>query len=125
MSMWLRAGRSCLLNRALAAVLAVVVCGGALNWGHAGGDDPDCDSAPAVHDHAAHRFTYSPSNSPQPADHCYICHSLRLLHTSLVARGARVVVAVQSTSIRHIEGLAVINAFGVALSSRAPPAVSL
>jgi hypothetical protein len=114
-----------LLNRALAAVLAVVVCGGALNWGHAGGDDPDCDSAPAVHDHAAHRFTFSPPHSTQPADHCYICHSLRLLHTSLAARGVRAVVAVRSTQFRQLDGLAIINALGVALSSRAPPAVSL
>jgi hypothetical protein len=106
-------------------VLAVIVCGGALNWGHVGGDDPDCDSTPAVHNHAAHRFTSSPSHSTQPADHCYICHSLRLLHTSLAARGVRAVVAVRSAPFRQVEGLAVINVFGVALSSRAPPAVSL
>jgi hypothetical protein len=106
-------------------VLAVVVCGGALNWGHADGDDPDCNPALVFHDHAAHRFTASPSHPTQPADHCYICHSLRLLHTSLVARGARAVVAVQSTPIRHVEGLVVVSAFGVALFSRAPPAASL
>src|SRR5437879_5021891 len=125
MRMWLRSGRSGVLNRALAALLAVVVSGGALNWGHAGGDDPDCDSAPVVHDHAAHRLTAAPSDSNQPADHCYICHSLRLLHTSLAARGARAAVAVRSAQIGPIEGLALVNAFGVALSSRAPPAVSL
>jgi hypothetical protein len=114
-----------LLNRALAALLAVVVCGGGLNWGHAGGDDPDCDSTQVVHDHAAHRFTSAPSHSTQPTDHCYICHSLRLFHTSLAARGPRAVVAVRSTQLLQVDGLAVVNAFGVALSSRAPPAVSL
>ena len=123
--MGLRGTRSGLLNRALAAVLAVVLCGGALNWGHAGGDDPDCDSTPVVHDHAAHRFSSAPSHSTQPGDHCYICHSLRLLHTALAARGARAGVAVPSTQFLPVEALAVITAFGVALSSRAPPPVSL
>src|ERR1700716_64062 len=116
--MWLRAGRSRLLHRGLAAVLVALVGGGALNWGHAGGDDPDCDSAPVVHDHAAHRFTATPSHSTQPPDHCYLCHSLRLLHTSLAARGARAGVAVPSTQFLHVEAFAVITAFGVALSSR-------
>ena len=125
MRMCWRAGHKFFLNRALAAALAVVVCGGAVNWGHPGGDDPDCDFSLVVHDHAAHRFTSSPSHSTQPADHCYICHSLRLLHTSLAVRAARAVVAVRSLQFRHVEGLAVINAFGVALSSRAPPDVSL
>jgi|SRR5229473_2910716 len=123
--MWLRAGRSGVLNRALAALLAVVVCGGALNWSHAGGDDPDCDSTPVVHDHNAHRFSSAPSHSTPPADHCYICHSLRLFHTSLVARGPRAVAATQSTRFVQVAALAVINASGVAVSSRAPPAVSL
>jgi hypothetical protein len=123
--MWSRAGRNGVLNRALAALLAIVVCGGALNWGHAGGDDPDCDPTPVVHDHNAHRFGAAPSHSTQPAEHCYICHSLRLLSNSLTAGGPRVVVAVRSSQFVAVEALAVINAFGVAVSSRAPPAVSL
>ena len=125
MEMLRRAVRNELLNRALAAVLAIIVCGGALNWGHAGGDDPDCDSTPVVHDHNAHRFTSAPSHSTPPADHCYICHSLRLLHTSLVARGPRIVAATQSTQLGQVAPLAVINASGVVFSSRAPPAVSI
>jgi hypothetical protein len=125
MEMLRRAVRKELLNRALAAVLAIIVCGGALNWGHAGGDDQDCDSTPVVHDHNAHRFTSAPSHSTPPADHCYICHSLRLLHTSLLACGARAVVAAGSAQFRQVEQLAVINPSGVVLSSRAPPAASL
>jgi hypothetical protein len=120
-----RAAHKELLNRALATVLAFVVCGGALNWGHAGGDDPDCDSTPVVHDHSAHRFRSAPSHSAPPADHCYICHSLRLLHTSLVARGPRAVAAIESKQFVKVTALAVINRAHIAVSSRAPPAVSL
>jgi hypothetical protein len=119
--MWLRAARNRFLTRGLAAALAVIVCGGALNWGHAGGDDPDCNPVLVRHDHAAHRFAAAPSHSSQPPDHCYICHSLRLLHTSLVARGARAVPTVHSTLFRQVEGLAPCSAFGVARSCRAPP----
>ena len=125
MRMWRRTAHKELLNRALAAVLAFVVSGGALNWGHAGGDDPDCDTTPVVHDHTAHRFSSAPSHSTPPADHCYICHSLRLLHTSLVARGPRVVAATPSKQFAQLTALAVIDASRGAVSSRAPPAVSL
>src|SRR5438105_2635794 len=105
MQMWRHAARKDLLNRALAAVLAFVVCGGALNWGHVGGDDPDCDSTPVVHDHNAHRFNSAPRSTP-PADHCYLCHSLRSLHTSLVSRGPRVIVATRSTQFIQVAALA-------------------
>ena len=120
---WLRAARSRFLARGLAAALAIIVCGGALNWGHVGGDDPDCDPVLVLHDHSAHRFGATPSSSSQPAEHCYICHSLRLLHTMLVARGARAAVTVQSTSFRRFEDVVAFSAFGTARSSRAPPAV--
>lgn len=123
--MWLRELRSGVLNRALAAVLAVVVCGGALEWGHAGGDDPDCDSTPVVHDHAAHRFSSAPSHSTQPADHCYICHSLQLFHSLLAARGPRAIAPARSTAFCQFESLAVVNAAAISLSSRAPPSASL
>jgi hypothetical protein len=123
--MWLRAVRKRLVSRALAAVLAAVVCGGALDWGHAGGDDPDCDPVFVHHDHSAHRWTAAPAQSVPPADHCYICHSLRLLHSSVAARGARVVLAVHSVPYLHVDSR---NASGATLrvrSSRAPPLASL
>jgi hypothetical protein len=113
-----------LLNRALAALLAFVVCGGALDWGHGGGDDRACDPTPVVHDHNAHRFSSAPSQSTPPAEHCYICHSLRLLYTSLVARGARVGAATQSKLFVPLTALAVPSASSVPVSSRAPPGVS-
>ena len=114
-----------LLERWLAAVLAIVVVGGAVDWGHAGGDDPDCNPAPLHHDHSAHRFDAAPSKAPQPLEHCYICHSLRAFHTSLATGRARVAAPPESTLLAHREGAAVRNAHGVALSSRAPPVVSL
>jgi hypothetical protein len=121
---WLRSARSRFLARGLAAVLAVIVGGGALNWGHIGGDDPDCDPVLVLHDHNAHRFGTSAAHSPQPVEHCYLCHSLRLLHTMVVARGARAAVTVQSTLFRQFEGVVAFSAFGTARSSRAPPAFS-
>ncbi|MES1256286.1 MAG: hypothetical protein ABUS56_11790 [Acidobacteriota bacterium] len=123
--MWLHAVRKRMLSRGLAALLAVLVCGGALNWGHTGGDDPDCNVVPVHHDHAAHRFSGAPTDSSPTADHCYICHSLRLLQTSLVARGARAVFTPQATALRQAKALVAVGAIGIALSSRAPPAASL
>jgi hypothetical protein len=101
------------------------VCGGALNWGHLGGDDPEDEPLLVLHDHAAHRFGATPSHSSQSVEHCYLCHSLRLFHTMLVARGARALVAVQSTAFRQFEGVAPFSAFGTARSSRGPPPFSL
>jgi hypothetical protein len=116
--------RDRLLARGLAAFLAVLVCGGALDWGHAGGDDPDCNPALVHHDHNAHRFSAATHSTP-PADHCYLCHSLRLLHTLLVARGARLVVATESASLLRSETLAAGGTIAFGLSPRAPPTASL
>jgi hypothetical protein len=121
---WLRAVRSRLLARGLAAFLAVLVCGGALDWGHAGGDDPDCNPVFVHHDHNAHRFSAATHSTP-PADHCYLCHSLRLLHTLLVARGARIAVASESASLLRSDALAAVTAVSFGLSPRAPPTASL
>jgi hypothetical protein len=123
--MWMRVPRHRFLTRALAVALAAVICGGALDWGHAGGDDPDCSPALVHHDHSAHRSAPAPSQPSQPGDHCYLCHSLQLLHTALTACGGRVVFSLQST--RHHQGdpLAARSALSVARSSRAPPAVRL
>src|SRR5215831_19169745 len=123
--MWLRAVRKRLVSRALAAVLAAVVCGGALDWGHAGGDDPDCDPVLVHHDHSAHRWTATPAQSVPPADHCYICHSLRLLHSSVAARGARVIFAAVSVPYLHVDSRTASGATRSVRSSRAPPFASL
>ena len=117
--------RSRLLARSIATALAVVVCGGALNWGHLGGDDPEDSLLLVLHDHAAHRIGATPSQSSSPIEHCYLCHSLRLLHSMLSARGAGVIRTVQSTPFRQFDGLVAFSIVGTARSSRAPPALSL
>jgi len=124
--MWLRAGRNSFFSRAFAASLAVLVCGSALEWGHLGGDDRDCDVVVVRHDHAAHRWSIVPVTSASPSsDHCYICHSLRLWRQALTSRVEGVAVA-QRTA-RPIEGVVVDIRDGlrVGLASRAPPAVHL
>jgi hypothetical protein len=123
--MWFGGVRNGWLARGLAAALALVVCGGAFNWGHAGGDDPDCGGALVRHDHNAHRFHSAPSGQPQPTGHCYICHSLRLLHAALKARDGRVVLDLQSARYRQDDHLLARSTPGLALSSRAPPSVHL
>jgi hypothetical protein len=123
--MSVRGSRDGWFARGLAAALTLVVCSGALDWGHVGGDDPDCGGALVHHDHAAHRFRDAPSNLPRPAGHCYICHSLRLLHAALKAREGRVVLGLRSTQYRHFDGLVARSAPALALSSRAPPTVRL
>jgi hypothetical protein len=122
--MWLRAVRNRLLIRGLAAALAAIVCGGALDWGHLGGDDPDCNVLPVVHDHTAHRFSAARENPPHH-DHCYICHSLRLLHVGLAARHERTAVDVTCTQSDDGRALATRHAFSFDFSSRAPPAIRL
>src|SRR5262245_2111964 len=123
--MWLRGVRKRFISRGLAAVLAAVICGGTLDWGHAGGDDPDCDPVFVHHDHSAHRWTATPAQSVPPADHCYICHSLRLLHSSVVARGARVAFTVHSVPYLHVDYRTASGAILSDRSPRAPPLASL
>ena len=104
----------------MAATLAVIVCGGALDWGHAGGDDPDCSGAPVSSSRTAQQF--SPALlSGSSGDHCYICHSLRLLHAGLVVRRERVPVDLGSTPHLNVRRRAERRSLSVHLSSRAPP----
>jgi hypothetical protein len=72
------------VSRAIALVLASIVCAGATGLGHSGWDDPSCDPIPVHHDHNAHRF--KPGHLPAaPADdHCLACHSVRSLGTGLI-----------------------------------------
>jgi hypothetical protein len=123
--MWLRAARNSRLAGCLAAALALVVCSGAFDWGHTGGDDPDCNVALVHHDHAAHEVRATPTGQPQPAGHCYLCHSLRLLHAALNPRDHRLVVALQSTRFGRVDCRVAGNAAALACSSRAPPSVLL
>ena len=123
--MWLRAARSRVLGRAVAALLAALVAGGTLEWGHAGGDDRDCGAVAVLHDHDAHRLSAAQATPSPSNDHCYICHSLRLLHAALLVRHERPAADGRSTQFRD-------GATGVAqcacrlhLPPRAPPSVVL
>jgi len=118
----LRAGAGA---RCLAALLAVFVCAGAADWGHVAWDDPACDPAPVRHDHSAHRFTAGTADD-QPSDgHCYLCHSLRLLHTGLTVRSAPTPHTDVSSPYRIGDVISPsLLVAGVALS-RAPPVVLL
>ena len=120
----MRAVRKGFLARSFAAVLALVVCGAAVNWGHDGGDDADCSIALA-HDHSAHQIHTAPVNQPAPAGHCYICHSLQLLHSALKARGGEPARDDLSTQYAEANELLTRSVSTFVRSSRAPPAVSL
>ena len=122
--MWLRSLHRRGFTRAFTTLLAVVLCGTAVEWGHAGGDDPDCAVTFVAHDHAAHRLSATP-NQRSGGEHCYICHSLRLLQTALAVRGERVVLAARSTLLRIAVGSGPATVFAVVLSSRAPPRLAL
>jgi len=121
----LASGRAGAGARCFAALLAVFVFAGAADWGHVAWDDPACDPAPVRHDHSAHRFTTGTADS-QPSDgHCYLCHSLRLLHTGLTVRS--VLTAQTDVSSPHRIGVVIspnLLVAGGALS-RAPPFVLL
>jgi hypothetical protein len=123
--MWLRAARNARRARGFAVVLALLNCAGTLDWGHAGDDDPGCAASLVQHDHAAHRLGAAPTNASSPAGHCYICHSLRLLHAALRARGGRVIVDLPSAQHRQADRAVPRSARSAILPSRAPPSTNL
>ena len=112
--------RDLFFSRCVAALLAVLVCGSTLGWGHVGGDDRDCNLVILHHDHTAHRLSAAPSGE-STGDHCYICHSLRLLNQAVASRHERVAVGVEAAGRLHTVVLAVQDGLRVGLSSRAPP----
>jgi hypothetical protein len=118
--MQLRSWRKRSINSVFATLLALVVCGGAVDWGHVGGDDPDCNIVVIHHDHAAHRLSATPLSS-STSDHCYICHSLRLLHIALAGRRERVALNLDAIPFRVVVRFAPSSPFALALSSRGPP----
>jgi hypothetical protein len=122
--MRLRVIRNRFFTRAVGALLALLVCGSAVGWGHVGGDDRDCDIVVVHHDHNAHRFSTAPANSPTD-DHCYICHSLRLLHHAVATRYGRAAVALQARLRLDSAVLAVRDGLQFGVPSRAPPSVRL
>jgi hypothetical protein len=115
--------RKRLWTRGLSAFLALLVCGASLGWGHVGGDDPDCDAIPIVHDHSAHRISGQTSPASSPEGHCFICHTLRLLHMTRRARAARL--APPSSVTAAVQRFLPATRFGFVATgiSRGPPAL--
>jgi len=116
--------RNRFFTRTIGGFLALLVCASALDWGHVGGDDRDCDIVVVHHDHNAHRFSTAPVNSPTE-DHCYICHSLRLLHHAVASRHERAAVAVRARLRVDSDVLAVRDGLQFGVPSRAPPSARL
>jgi len=117
--------RDRLLRRGIAVLFAGLACGGALDWGHIGGDDPDSAIVLFHHDHGAHRISGAPTKSSPSGDHCYICHSLRLLHHAVTSREQRVAVNLQTVLRLDAAVLALRDGLRVGVSSRAPPSPRL
>jgi hypothetical protein len=111
--------------RALALLLASIVCAGATGLGHTTWDDPSCDPIPVHHDHNAHRFSSGRLPAAPADNHCLACHSLRLLRAGLVAIHAVIIDGAQFAAVGAAD---VVLSTGVLLStapSRAPPVVLL
>ena len=119
--MWARPMRNHFFIRTVAALVSLLVCGGAVDWGHLGGDDADCDLVVVPHDHGAHRFTANPTGGTSVPEHCYICHSLRLLHAAVAVRHERAAIDLQRTQYGDASDAIACQRIGVSLSSRAPP----
>ncbi|HZR23904.1 MAG TPA: hypothetical protein VFA59_09980 [Vicinamibacterales bacterium] len=117
--------RQRLCARAFALLLSVAVCGGTLNWGHAGGDDPECEPQLVQHDHTAHRFTAETQQTGSQDEHCNLCHLLRLLQSALPS-GSLLNNRVSPLDTRRIADSDLVTPIvSVTIQSRAPPAASL
>ncbi len=123
---WLvRSAHNGFLRRLVAALLAAMVCAGSVDWGHAGGDDPDCSPVLVLHDHSAHRFMAGAASPSSGGEHCYICHSLRLLHSALTAQGSSVDASAPSVTLAAVVARRCESAVAADVSPRAPPSVLL
>jgi hypothetical protein len=110
--------------RAIALLLASIVCAGATGLGHSAWDDPSCDPVPVHHDHNAHRFQ-SGRLPAAPVDHCLACHSLRSLRTGLVAIHAVIIDGAQFAAVRAADVVLSGGVLDSTAPSRAPPVVLL
>ena len=111
--------------RALALLVAVVVCVGASGLGHSGWDDRACDPFPVQHDHNAHRFQAGHVPTGPADDHCLACHSLRSLRTGLVAIHAVVTDSAPIASVGAADALLSSRVLDSTTPSRAPPTTLL
>jgi hypothetical protein len=117
--------RQRLLTRAFAVLLSIVTGGGALNWGHVGGDDPGCAPQLVQHDHSAHRFSAERQAPESQDDHCTLCHLLRLMCTALPTKSLVASHVSQVETRRSVESAIAAASFNLHVPSRAPPTAAL
>jgi len=73
------------LQRAGSVVLFAALVAGTVARPHAdGADDLACTPPAASHDESAHYIGSDPSAAPADSGHCFLCHSLRSFHTTLI-----------------------------------------
>jgi hypothetical protein len=107
------------------ALVALIVCAGAGDLIHSGGDDPLCAPVLVQHDASAHRFTAGDPAGQAPASHCPLCHLLHLLHTALSAHPRAAATSV-TVEVRWLGDRPVAVALvTTSVPSRAPPSVTL
>jgi len=111
--------------RAIALLVASVVCFGATGLGHTGWDDPTCDPIPVHHDHNAHRFRSGALPRPADSEHCLVCHSLRSLRNALVAVHTPAVDRAQAAAVPVSDIVLAGRLLDPRAPARAPPADSL
>lgn len=109
-------------TRAIALLLASVVCAGATGVGHLAWDDLSCDPIPVHHDHNAHRFQSGRLPAAPADDHCLACHSLRSLRTGLVAIQTAVPDNAEVTAVCAADVVLTGRVLNSTSPSRAPPA---
>ena len=110
--------------RAVSLATLLIFCGSvpASLWAlaHDADDDALCQPRFVVHDESAHRFGPARTSTPEPLQHCAICHWLQSLHTTTPAT-ARLEIAVQ---FQHLVASSLTFAYRTAvaeLPARAPP----
>jgi hypothetical protein len=109
--------------RAIALILASIVCAGASGLGHLAWDDPSCDPVPVHHDHNAHRLQPGRLSTNPADDHCLACHSQRSLRTGLVAIQTPVPDDAAATLVCAADAVLAGRVLDSTSPSRAPPLV--
>jgi hypothetical protein len=82
----LRALRRSRRNLWLAVLALLTTLPASFGSWHDLGDDPLCNPAIVVHDHAAHRVS-ADTTSPAAPDHCVVCHWLQTLRGTTEPNG--------------------------------------
>ncbi len=111
--------------RAVALLVAGIVCVGASGLGHTAWDDAACDPVPIHHDHNAHRLHSGTLPAAPDSDHCLFCHSLRTLRNGLIAVQTPVAVESQSAALRVADTVLRGRLLDLNAPSRAPPVILL